>query len=272
MSQTMTFRILGCGPSPGVPRIGNDWGACDPAEPRNRRRRAAMLVTRSDGNGGLTRLLVDVGADLREQMLDARVPWVDAVVITHPHADHIHGIDDLRSFYLNRHRMIDVHMDEATARRVHEAFGYCFASPPGSSYPPILVDRRITVGTEVVIEGEGGPIAFTPFRQLHGDIESLGLRFDRVAYSTDASDFPEESLPFVVGLDHWIVGALRRRPHPSHFSVDQALAWIDRMKPKHALLTHLYNALDYRTLLAELPEGVEPAWDGLEFEITVTDR
>jgi phosphoribosyl 1,2-cyclic phosphate phosphodiesterase len=269
MAATMTFRILGCGSSPGVPRIGNDWGECDPTEPKNRRRRAALLVTRTDAKGRITRLLVDVGPDLREQMLDARVPHVDAVVITHAHADHIHGIDDLRSFYLNRHRMIDVHMDEATAKRVHEAFDYCFATPPGSSYPPILIDRRIEPGREVVIDGEGGAIAFTPVRQFHGDIESLGLRFGDVAYSTDASGFPEESPPHYENLDLWILGALRRRPHPSHFSVPEAVAWIERLKPRRAVLTHLHNTLDYRGLAESLPEGIEPAWDGFEYTTTV---
>ena len=167
---TLTFRILGSGSSPGNPRIGNDWGRCDPAEPKNRRRRASLLVTRTAADGRKTRLLVDAGPDLREQMLDARVDWVDGVVFTHAHADHCHGIDDLRSFVLNRRQLVDVWVDEATSKRLHEAFGYCFQTPPGSAYPPIINEHRLTVGHPVTIQGEGGAIPLLPFRQIHGDI------------------------------------------------------------------------------------------------------
>ncbi|TBW37007.1 MBL fold metallo-hydrolase [Siculibacillus lacustris] len=269
MAATLTFRILGSGSSPGNPRIGNDWGRCDPKEPKNRRRRAALLVTRTAANGAITRLLVDIGPDLREQMLDAEVDWVDAVVVTHAHADHTHGIDDLRSFVLNRHHKVTIWMDAPTSERVRAAFAYCFETPAGSSYPPILDEHRITPGVPITVDGEGGPITFTPFRQMHGDIESLGLRFGRVAYSTDAVGFPDESLPFLEDLDVWIVDSLRRRPHPSHFSVDEALAWIARMRPGRAWLTHLHNDLDWATMIATLPAGVEPAWDGLEFQSVV---
>ncbi|MCE1238055.1 MAG: MBL fold metallo-hydrolase [Hyphomicrobiales bacterium] len=265
MTATTTFRILGCASSPGNPRIGNDWGACDPAEPKNRRRRASLLVTRTDEVGRQTRVLVDAGPDLREQMLDASVDWVDAVVFTHAHADHMHGIDDLRAFVLNRRRLIDAWMDVPTSKRVHEAFGYCFQTPAGSAYPPILKEHRLVPGHVISIHGDGGSIAVLPFRQSHGEIDSLGLRFGDVAYSTDVSDFPTESLPHLQKLDLWILDALRTRTHPSHLSVDEAVAWIGRKKPKHAVLTHLHNELDYATLKAKLPAGVEPAWDGLEF-------
>lgn len=266
---TLTFRILGCGSSPGVPRIGGDWGQCDPKNPLNRRRRAALLVTRRDGEGRETRVLVDTGPDLRDQMLDARVDWVDGVLITHPHADHIHGIDDLRAFVLNRRRRVDVHMDEPTAERVHAAFGYIFATPPGSSYPPIAHDRRIREGVPVVIDGPGGPVTAVPYRQAHGDITSLGFRFGGVAYSPDVSGIPDAALPHLEDLDVWILDALRWHPHPSHFSVEEAIEWISRMKPRRAILTHMHIDLDYRVLKAHLPEHVEPAHDGLEFTHTI---
>lgn len=269
MTATMTFRILGCASSPGNPRIGNDWGACDPKNPKNRRRRASLLVTRTDASGGKTRVLVDAGPDLREQMLEAEVDWVDGVVFTHAHADHIHGIDDLRAFVLNRRRLVDVWTDEVTSKRLFEAFGYCFRTPAGSAYPPILKEHRLTVGHSVSIPGEGGSIAVLPFRQIHGDIDSLGLRFGDVAYSTDVSDFPPESLVHLTKLDLWIIDALRARSHPSHFSVDEAVGWVTRKGAKHAVLTHLHNDLDYDALKAKLPPGIEPGYDGLEFTFPV---
>ncbi len=269
MGTTMTFRILGCGSSPGNPRIGNDWGRCDPAEPRNRRRRASLLVTRRAPNGATTRVLVDAGPDLREQMLDAHVDWVDAVLITHAHADHIHGIDDLRAFVLNRRHLVDIWMEETTSKRVRAAFDYCFATPPGSAYPPILKEHRFHVGETLTVNGDGGPITAIAFRQTHGDIDSFGFRFGAVAYSPDVSDFPEESLPHLAKLDLWILDALRWKSHPSHLSVDEAASWIERCKPAHACLTHLHNDVDYRALAAYLPSGVEPSWDGMEFTYKV---
>jgi phosphoribosyl 1,2-cyclic phosphate phosphodiesterase len=267
---TLTFRILGSASSPGNPRIGGDWGRCDPTEPKNRRRRASLLVTRTDAAGRKTRVLVDAGPDLREQMLAAEVGWVDAVVFTHAHADHCHGIDDLRSFVLNHRRLVDVWMDDFTSKRLHEAFDYCFHTPPGSAYPPILEEHRLVVGHQVAIQGEGGAIPVLPFRQVHGDIDSLGLRFGDVAYSTDISSMPEESLPHVSRLDLWILDSLRWKSHPSHLSVDEALALIAAKKPKHAILTHLHNDIDYKTLAEYVPEGVEPAWDGLEISFAVS--
>lgn len=269
-SATLTFRILGSASSPGNPRIGNDWGRCDPAEPKNRRRRASLLVTRTAVDGRKTRVLVDAGPDMREQMLAAEVDWVDGVIFTHAHADHCHGIDDLRSFVLNRHRLVDVWMDDFTSRRLHEAFDYCFRTPPGSAYPPILDEHRLVIGHQVAIQGEGGAIPVLPFRQVHGDIDSLGLRFGDVAYSTDVSSMPDESLPYLARLDLLILDSLRWKSHPSHLSVDEALALIALKKPKHAVLTHLHNDIDYHTLAAYVPEGVEPAWDGLEFSFAST--
>ncbi len=265
MSATLTFRILGCASSPGVPRIGGDWGACDPANPRNRRRRASLLVTRQrEGATGITRVLIDTGPDMREQMLDAGVDWVDGVVYTHAHADHLHGIDDLRAFVLNRRRMIDIYADTATSERLHGAFGYCFETPPGSSYPPILREHRIVAGQAVTIDGEGGTITLMPFEQLHGEIMSLGFRIGSLAYSPDVSGLDDRALPHLADLDVWILDALRYKPHPSHFSVAESLDWIARMRPTRAILTHMHVDLDYARLAAELPAGVEPGWDGLE--------
>ena len=267
MPATLTFCILGCGASPGVPRIGGDWGQCDPANPKNRRRRTALLVTRDDGHGNLTRVLVDTGPDLREQMIDAGVDWVDGVLFTHAHADHLHGIDDLRGFVLNRRRRVDVYMDAVTSIRVLDAFRYCFQMPPGSTYPPIVTEHRIAADEPVTIEGAGGPITVMPFRQIHGDIDSLGFRFGAVAYSPDVSAIPDEALPHLRGLDVWILDALRWKPHGSHFSVDEAVTWITRMAPSRAVLTHMHTDLDYRVLKTLLPEHVEPAYDGMSFSV-----
>ena len=262
---TLKLTILGCGTSGGVPRIGNNWGACDPANPKNRRRRCSVLVQREDGNRRTT-VLVDTPPDIREQLLDAGVGWLDGVLFTHDHADHSHGIDDLRMVAYNGRRRVAVYQDEATGRSLKERFNYCFDTPPQSEYPPILESHEIRPGEPFAIRGPGGTIKPVPFRQLHGSGQTLGFRFGGIAYSPDASDLPEESLPFLENLDVWIIDALRYATHPSHFSVDEALAWIDRMKPKRAVLTHMHIDLDYETLARSLPSGVEPAYDGMVLE------
>ncbi len=259
----LKITVLGCGSSPGVPRIGNDWGACDSGNPKNRRLRTALLVERFSAAGGVTRVLVDTGPDLREQMLSADVDWLDGVFYTHPHADHIHGIDDLRAFAIVKRRRVDLYMDDQTAQRMHEAFRYCFETPAGSAYPPIVNDHRIVAGEPVTIEGEGGPIPVLPYRQIHGSIDSLGFRFGGLAYSPDISVLPDETVPQLADLDIWMVDALRYTPHPSHYSVSEALEAIERVKPRRAILTHLHIDLDYATLSAELPAHVEPAYDGM---------
>jgi phosphoribosyl 1,2-cyclic phosphate phosphodiesterase len=263
---TLTATILGCGSSAGVPRPALGWGACDPSNPRNRRRRCSLLVERT-GPNGRTRVLVDMSPDLREQLLDADVDWVDAVLVTHEHADHTHGIDDLRCLFLHRRKRLDIHLDEATAKVVFHRFGYCFVTPPGSNYPPFANEHRITPGKPITIEGEGGPIVALPFLQDHGDIPSLGFRFDGLAYSSDLVGLPDESLPALAGLDTWIVDALRYRQHPSHFSVDEALRWIERLEPQRAVLTNLHADLDYEGLEAKLPPSVHAAYDGMRIEI-----
>ncbi len=262
---SLTFTILGCGSSMGVPRVALGWGKCDPNNPKNRRRRCALLVERANPGGHVTRVLIDCTPDLRMQLLDAEVDWLDGVLITHEHADHTHGIDDLRPLYVHKRRRVDVWLDEPTSRAMHGRFGYCFMTPPGSEYPPILTEHRLEPGRPVTINGQGGPTEVLPILQNHGDIPSLGFRFGNVAYSADIKNLPQQSLSLLAGLDVWIVDALRKAPHPSHFNLDEALEWIARIKPKRAILTNLHTDMDYADLRAHLPPGVEPAYDRMSF-------
>jgi phosphoribosyl 1,2-cyclic phosphate phosphodiesterase len=256
----LRFTILGCGSSGGVPRIGGDWGACDPSNPKNRRRRCSMLVERIS-EAGTTRVLIDTAPDLREQLLDAGVSHLDAVVWTHPHADHLHGIDDLRVVFFHRRDKLPAYADAETRARVVEAFGYIFASPPGSNYPPIL-DLRDIDGP-VSVEGAGGTIRLDPFRVGHGRITALGFRIGGLAYLPDVNTIPDEVWPTLDGLDIWVLDALRRTPHPSHVHLAEALDWIARAAPTRAVLTNMHNDLDYATVAAETPANVTPAHDGL---------
>jgi phosphoribosyl 1,2-cyclic phosphate phosphodiesterase len=265
---TLTATILGCGSSTGVPRVGLGWGDADPSNPKNRRRRCSLLVERRNAAGARTCVLVDTSPDLREQLLDANVEWLDAVLYTHEHADHTHGIDDLRPLTLKRRRRIDVYADPPTSRALNARFGYCFVTPAGSEYPPILTEHGLEAGRPVTIGGDGGAITALPFLQVHGDMASLGFRFGNLAYSCDVSAIAPESLPLLEGLDVWILDALRYRPHPSHFALADALHWIDRVKPKRAILTNMHSDLDYETLRRELPAHVEPAHDGLTIDVT----
>jgi phosphoribosyl 1,2-cyclic phosphate phosphodiesterase len=263
---SLRFTILGCGSSMGVPRPALGWGACDPGNPKNRRRRTSLLVERT-GPAGRTRILVDTSPDLREQLLDAGVDWLDGVLMTHEHADHCHGIDDLRALFVRKRRRIDMYLGEAASQVIRPRFLYCFEKPPGSDYPPIVTEHRISPGKAVTIVGEGGPIAALPLLQQHGDIVSLGFRFGAFAYSCDLSDMPPESAAALENLDVWVVDALRYTPHPSHFSLDDALAWIERLKPRRAILTNLHADLDYETLRKQLPSNVEPAYDGISVDV-----
>ena len=258
--------ILGCGSSAGVPRVAQGWGACDPSNPRNRRRRCALLVSR-EGVAGSTEIVVDLGPDIREQLLDARVMHIDAILLTHAHADHIHGIDDVRPYVIEHGRLLPVYMDAATSAGVREKFGYIFRTPEGSQYPPLLREHRLTPGQMVVLDGPGGPVGALPILFRHGDIDALGFRFGNLAYTPDVSDIPPESAKLLEGLDVWIIDALRYRRHPSHFTVAEALAWIERLKPRRAILTNLHTDLDYATLERELPPNVSPAFDGLRIEL-----
>jgi len=264
MSDRMEFRILGCGSSGGVPRLGGLWGACDPGEPKNARRRCSLLITRHSGDHA-TRVLIDTGPDLRSQLLDAGVGTLDAVVYTHGHADHVHGIDDLRMVVFNMRERLQVYADGDTSNDLLGRFGYAFVQPKGSNYPPILdlnpIDGPIT------ITGAGGEITLDPFKVAHGRIEALGFRIGDVAYLPDVSDIPAETWGSLQNLDIWIVDALRREPHPTHAHLAKTLEWIAKVQPKQAVLTNMHNDLDYATVAAETPDHVQPAYDGMTLTV-----
>ena len=259
----MKALILGCGTSTGVPRVGNDWGKCDPNEPRNRRSRVSIMVENQAGK----RLLVDTSTDLRMQLLANDIDRIDAVFWTHEHADHTHGIDDLRAFFLMKRRRVPVWADEPTGHMLTTRFAYCFYTAPGSDYPPILNLHRLSAGTHVTIGGAGGDIVGLPFRVHHGNIDALGFRIGNAAYTPDLNGVPDVSLHALENLDLWVVDALRRTKHPSHWSLPETLHWIDRMKPKRAIITNMHIDLDFDMLRRELPAHVEPAFDGLELTL-----
>ena len=262
----LSFTILGCGSSGGVPRLGGLWGECDPANPKNRRRRCSLLVERNDANR-TTRVLIDTSPDMRQQLLDAEIGQVDAVLFTHGHADHVHGIDDLRMIVFNKRERLDVWADGPTQERLYAGFGYAFTQPAGSPYPPIL--NMQTIKGDLTIDGAGGAITFRPFRVGHGSIDALGFRVKDVAYLPDVAEIYDDAWKSLKDLDIWIVDALRRAPHPTHAHLDQTLEWIDRAAPKRAILTNMHIDLDYETVAAETPDHVEPAFDGLR--LTVPD-
>ncbi|MGO9132862.1 MAG: MBL fold metallo-hydrolase [Methylovirgula sp.] len=260
---SLSITILGCGSSAGVPRVGQGWGACDPNNPKNRRRRCSILVERTGPDGGKTTVLIDMGPDLRNQLLDLNVGSLDGILLTHSHADHTHGIDDVRPLVIQAKHKIDVYMDVETSTVVRQHFGYIFETPEGSYYPPLLTERRLQPGKLCTVTGAGGAIEAMPFRLEHGEIPSLGFRFGDIAYSPDLNGIPAESRSYLEGLDIWIVDALRYTPHPSHFSLPETLEWIERLKPKHAILTNLHTDLDFGRLQSELPKHIEPAFDGM---------
>lgn len=261
---SLALTILGCGSSGGVPRVGQGWGACDPKNPKNARRRCSLLLEKSAADGAKTVALVDMSPDLRAQLLGENVDHLDGILLTHPHADHTHGIDDVRPLVIKAKRKLDLHMDEASSKIVREHFGYIFATPEGSYYPPLLSDKRLTPGELCVVQGPGGAIEAMPFRLEHGEIPSLGFRFGDIAYTPDLNRIPASSLAYLENLDLWIVDALRYMPHPSHFTVAETLHWIERLKPKRAILTNMHVDLDYERLKSELPPDVEPAYDGMQ--------
>jgi phosphoribosyl 1,2-cyclic phosphate phosphodiesterase len=265
----LRFTMLGCGSSPGVPRINGDWGNCDPENPKNRRLRASLLVERIEDHGGKTTVVIDTGPDFREQMLAAKVSEIDGVVYTHAHADHTHGIDDVRGYWITQNRLIDIYADAATLVRLHEGFGYCFKPPQGSSYPAIVRAHEIEHYQPFEIDGKGGLIQFEPLLQKHGSIHSLGFRIGDFAYCTDVSDFPDATVERLSGLRALIIDALQYRPHPSHLSLDEALVWIERFGPEHAYLTHLHTPMDYATLCADLTNNIKPGFDGLTITLSV---
>ncbi|WP_147113756.1 MBL fold metallo-hydrolase [Tateyamaria sp. syn59] len=260
MNDTLTFTILGCGSSGGVPRLGGHWGDCDPSNPKNRRQRCSMLVERK-GDAGTTTVLVDTSPDLRNQLLMTGTGRLDGVIYTHAHADHVHGIDDLRMIVFNMRERLQVWADGDTQDDLISRFGYAFVQPKGSPYPPIL--ELNTIMGDTVIDGPGGSITFTPFKVNHGTIDALGFRIGDVAYLPDVATIPDDVWGHLDNLDTWIVDALRRAPHPTHSHLDNTLEWIDRVKPQHAILTNMHIDLDYDTVLAETPDHVQPAYDGL---------
>lgn len=253
----MKLRLLGCGTSTGVPRIGNDWGVCDPAEPKNRRRRVSLLVSAGD-----TRILVDTTPDLREQLLDADVGSVDAVIWTHEHADHVHGIDDLRQLFHNGNGPVVGYAGERTLATLRHRFGYVFTGRWG--YPATVDARKLPARAKI------GAIAVASVEQPHGPITSTGLCFElggrKIGYSTDFNDLTEDMVNLYQGLDVWVVDALRTAPHPSHNHLKRTLHYIERLRPKRAILTHMDNSMDYRSLLRTLPPHIEPGFDGMEIE------
>jgi phosphoribosyl 1,2-cyclic phosphate phosphodiesterase len=247
-------RILGSGTSSGVPRIGNDWGACDPAEPRNRRTRASLLVEHEN-----VRILVDTSPDMREQLLAADVDRLDAVIWTHDHADHCHGIDDLRQVYHALGRPVVGYARQPTLATLRTRFAYVFEGKVG--YPATaeigpLPDR-------LAVDG----VAITVADQPHGRTLSTGLRFEAdglaIGYATDISDMTDDLYRLYQGLDVWIVDALRRQPHPSHADLSTVLGWVEELRPSRTILIHMDHSMDYATLVAELPDGIEPGYDGL---------
>lgn len=261
---TRRFTILGCGSSGGVPRLGGQWGDCDPNNPKNRRRRCSLLIEQ-DGPGGTTTVLIDSSPDLREQLLDANVGRLDGVVFTHPHADHVHGIDDLRMIVFNMRARVQVWADAPTSEALTTRFGYVFKTPPGSGYPPIL--ELNSIDGDVTIDGPGGQITLTPFEVQHGSIRSLGFRMEDVAYLPDVSDL-DTGRKALHGLDVLIIDALRRTEHPSHSHLANTLGWIADLEPKQAVLTNMHIDLDYETVRAETPDHVTPAFDGMVIETT----
>jgi phosphoribosyl 1,2-cyclic phosphate phosphodiesterase len=263
---TLALTILGCGSSAGVPRPALGWGACDPNNPKNRRRRCSLMAERTSSHG-TTRIVIDTAPDLREQLIDAGVDHIDAVFLTHEHADQTHGIDDLRSVVLHQRRRIPVYLNQSTAKDIMHRFSYCFISPAGSDYPPILTQHAIEAGGSETIEGKGGTIELSAFLVQHGNIPALGYRIGKAAYTPDLNDIPEESWGALEDLDLWIVDGLRYQPHPSHFSINDALSWIERFRPKRAVITNMHSDLDYEVLRQSLPDGVIPAYDGMRLEI-----
>ncbi|MBL3702811.1 MBL fold metallo-hydrolase [Sulfitobacter sp. BDSS02] len=262
----MRFTILGCGSSGGVPRLGGHWGDCDPTNPKNTRRRCSMLIER-DGPDGTTTVLIDTTPDLRQQLLDAKIGKLDAVVYTHSHADHVHGIDDLRMIVFNIRARLPVWADGDTQNALFSRFGYAFVQPEGSPYPPILEMKTIDGPFE--IDGPGGKINLRPFRVAHGSIDSLGFRIGDLVYLPDVAEIYDESWSALEGLDYFIVDALRRDPHPTHAHLARTLEWIERLSPANAVLTNMHIDLDYEKVTQETPSNVSCAYDGMTIRIPV---
>ncbi len=268
MTGTLEVTVLGCGSSGGVPRADGNWGDCDPAEPKNRRRRCSLLLRRhqdSRGEGAQTTVLVDTSPDFREQAIAANIQRLDHILFTHDHADQTHGLDDVRAFFLNQRSRIPAHMDAATQASLSRKFGYIFEAEGG--YPAICDRRRLTAGQIIGLDGPSGVIVAEPFEVGHGAIRSLGFRFGPVAYIPDVDDLPYGALNCLGGVDTFIIDALRHTPHPTHAHLARTLDWIALLKPRRAILTNMHIDMDYNALRHSLPAGVEPAWDGMSLTV-----
>lgn len=266
MSATLTLTILGCGSSGGVPRLGGQWGDCDPQNPKNRRGRCSLLVER-EFMGGKTTVLIDTSPDMREQLLREDVGRLDAVVYTHSHADHVHGIDDLRMIVYNMKQRVQVWADKPTQDALLDRFGYAFEQVEGSMYPPIL--EMNAIDGDVCISGAGGDLVLKPILVRHGSIDALGFRINDALYMPDVASIPDPVWDDIKDLDCWILDALRRDPHPTHAHLELSLEWIKRAAPKQAVLTNMHNDLDYQTVADETPDDVIPAYDGLKLRFSV---
>lgn len=272
MTASLEVVILGSGSSGGVPRADGAWGACDPKDRRNWRSRCSLLVRRQPAgpDGPRTSIVVDAAPEFRLQCAAAGVKRLDGLLLTHDHADQCHGLDDIRAFALKQRQRVPCWMDAATQAVMMRRFGYVFE---GAGPYPAIADLRPTPphGAAWRVEGPSGAIPVTTFAQIHGEITSLGYRFGSIAYSSDVSELPEASFAALRDLDLWIVDALRYTPHPTHAHLERTLGWIERVKPRRAVLTNLHIDLDYAQLARRLPPGVEPAYDGLRFEIELPE-
>ena len=254
-----SFTILGCGSSGGVPRLSDGWGLCDPKNSKNNRLRCSLLITH-ETQLGKSWYLIDTSPDLRQQLLNAKINYLDGVVFTHSHADHMHGIDDLRMIFLKRKSRIPIWGNEETLNRINLSFKYLLEQEPGTKYPPILISNTITDNFN--LSGKSGKIIVEPLLVKHGDIDALGFKINKMAYIPDISDFYKDTFSKLYNLDILIIDALRRSPHPAHSHLENTLNWIEKLKPKKAILTNMHNDLDYETLKKETPENVNPAHDG----------
>jgi phosphoribosyl 1,2-cyclic phosphate phosphodiesterase len=256
----MRITMLGCGGSQGVPTAAGDWGLCDPVDPRNRRRRVSLLIEAGEGDA-LRRLLIDTTPDFRDQMIDAGIRHLDAVLYTHAHADHLHGIDDLRAFNRAMGRPIPIWASEATLADIHRRFGYAIGTPPGSFYRPTLIPH--------LFDGpfEAAGFGIIPFDQDHGFSRSTGFRIGDFAYSTDVVTLSDMDFELLAGVSVWIVDCVRIEPHPTHSHLERTLEWIAKVKPERAVLTHMDITLDYASLAKRLPPGVIPGHDGLVIDL-----
>jgi phosphoribosyl 1,2-cyclic phosphate phosphodiesterase len=272
VTTTLEFTLLGSGSSGGVPRADGNWGVCDPAEPRNRRNRCSLMVRRlADAPPeAQTTVVIDTSPEFRIQTAAAGAKRLDAVLMTHDHADQSHGLDDIRAFALKQRARIDCWMDAATRATLTRRFDYIFDGE--GIYPAIATVRDIPPHGEAwSVEGPSGGIPIRTFDQDHGGVRSVGYRLGRLAYSSDVVGLPDSATEALSGLDIWIVDALRMAPHPTHAHLALALEWIERFRPKRAILTNMHIDMDYATLARTLPPGVEAGYDGLRFTLEVPD-